>query len=106
LFACFTFKIYALTDVLIQIFDFECCIIYCVLSIYMCYVLNFLIIDLIQTTFISINTIIWLFQTNTININIDITIYIITLIILTTTIQYAKTIIIIYLLDTITYFEK
>nr|DAC80470.1 TPA_asm: NADH dehyrogenase 5 [Leishmania shawi] len=60
-FLCFVFKCFCLVDTLFLIFDFECCLIYCICCLYMCFIMLFFVLDFLYVFIFTSYCLFWSF---------------------------------------------
>lgn len=60
-FLFFVFKCFCLVDCLFLLFDFECCLIYCTLSLYLCFICIFFMLDFLYIFIFSSYCLFWAF---------------------------------------------
>nr|P04540.1 RecName: Full=NADH-ubiquinone oxidoreductase chain 5; AltName: Full=NADH dehydrogenase subunit 5 [Trypanosoma brucei brucei]AAB59225.1 NADH dehydrogenase subunit 5 [Trypanosoma brucei]QEG98421.1 NADH dehydrogenase subunit 5 [Trypanosoma brucei brucei]CAB57807.1 unnamed protein product [Trypanosoma brucei] len=78
-FLMFVFKCFCLVDCLFLLFDYECCLVYCLISLYMCILSIFFIIDFVCIFVFSSYCVFWSFFLNFYNF-FDIAIFVVFLI--------------------------
>nr|AIL54350.1 NADH dehydrogenase subunit 5 [Angomonas deanei] len=104
-FLCFTFKCFCLVDCLFLLFDFECCLIYCTVCTYMCFILIFFVYDFLLVFVFSSYCNFWVFYIYYFNF-FDIATFVVFIMVLIGFIYYGCTFFYFFNVDCITMFWR